>query len=183
MQVSLEDVERAGQIVGLISEPHPVIAAPASNPFYVEEFWRAVAHALNRPFRVVLVEEDRPYNLLGKADPDDGRGAEGKLTYCARRGYVIVLLGEATEREKLERKIPEGIRWLAEATDGFTVFPAGWTAEAASHGAHGPAGGRPGVPGPREGHHRAHLDDLKASCLRIYGDPAVAVGHLEGGRR
>jgi len=124
--VSEEDVERAGQIAELISAPHPVVAAPAANPFDVEEFWRAVAHALNRPFRIVLVEADRPYYLLSKADPENGRSTEGKLTYCARRGYVIVLHGETTAQEKHERKIPEGIRWLAEATDGFTAFPARW---------------------------------------------------------
>jgi hypothetical protein len=129
VQVSDEDLGRVDDLVQLISAPHPVIVAPASNPFYVEEFWRAVAYALKRPFKVVLVEADQPYYLLGKADPENGTTTEGKFTYCARRGYVIVLAGEATPQETKAGRVPAGIEWLAGVTQDFTKCPTGWTAD------------------------------------------------------
>ena len=61
VEVSEEDLARAGDLVGLISKPRPIVIAPASNPFHVEEFWRAVAYALTRPFKVIMVEADEPY--------------------------------------------------------------------------------------------------------------------------
>jgi len=134
VQVSEDDLERADDLVRLISKPRPVVIAPASNPFYVEEFWRAVAYALKRPFKVVMVEADEPYYLLGKADPENGTTTEGKFTYCARRGYVMVLGGEATPEEKKARRIPAGLDWLAGVTQDFTKCPTGWTADLGPEG-------------------------------------------------
>ena len=146
VEVSEEDVARTADLVGLISKPRPVVVAPASNPFYVEEFWRAVAYALKRPFKVVMVEADEPYYLLGKADPENGATTEGRFTYCARRGYVTVLGGEATPEEKEAGRMPAGIDWLASATHSFQKCPTAWTAGSGPEGLAAPVQDGPSFP-------------------------------------
>ena len=146
VEVSEEDVARAGDLLGLISKPRPVVVAPASNPFYVEEFWRAVAYALTRPFKVIMVESDEPYYLLGKVDPENGAATEGKFTYCARQGYVIVLGGEATPEEKGAGRMPAGIDWLAGATQKFEKCPTGWMPGSGPEGLVAPVQDGPSFP-------------------------------------